>query len=299
MSAAAGSTVAPQGRTLPPHLQKAMSRFTEINSLPEITAKVVGVVEDPRATAQDMHEIVKNDPALATKVLKVVNSAFYGLPSQVASLDRAIIMLGLSAVKNIALAASLAQMFKGDPITSQFTPHDLWRHSISVGVCARLLARRAGIAQADEFFVAGLVHDMGLLVIGQLLPAKLTEIAELCSGEPQNYCAAEQRLIEADHQIFGAALATKWKFPPAICNTVAYHHEPDILGADARKVVTMVYVADTICCKMKHGYYLTGEAQEVTAEMLALIGVTPTVMGEVCQELPEQIAEAESILVDV
>ena len=104
-------TTAPDNE-LSPELLKAMSRVREISSLPEVTTRIVEVVEDPKSTAQDMHEIVRHDPALAAKVLKVVNSAFYGLPSQIASLDRAIVMLGLSAVKNIALAASLSRLFR-------------------------------------------------------------------------------------------------------------------------------------------------------------------------------------------
>ena len=94
----AATAAATLDRTLPPQLQKAMARVAEISSLPEITTRIVEVVENPRATAHDMHEIVKNDPALAAKILKVVNSAFYGLPSQISSLDRAIVMLGLGEV---------------------------------------------------------------------------------------------------------------------------------------------------------------------------------------------------------
>jgi HD-like signal output (HDOD) protein len=299
MPAAADSVATPAGKVLPAHLEKAMARVSELSSLPEITVKIVAAVEDPKATAQDMHDIVKNDPALATKILKVVNSAFYGLPSQIASLDRAIIMLGLSAVKNIALAASLAQMFKGDPITDQFGPRDLWRHCISVGVCARLLAKRAGFAQADEFFVAGLVHDMGLLVIGQLFRAKLREVAERCYLQPQNYTAVEEQLIGASHQAFGGALAAKWKFPPALRCAAEYHHSPAELAAEFRKIGAVIYVADTVCAKMRHGYYLTAQTQEVTPDLLLVLGTDPTVLGEVCQELPDQIADAEAILADV
>jgi len=294
----APSAASPVSKALPPQLAKAMSRLTEISSLPEITTRVVAVVEDPRATAADMHDIVKNDPALATKILKVVNSAFYGLPSQIASLDRAIIMLGLSAVKNVALAASLAQLFRGEPITEQFTPQDLWRHCISVGVCARRLAQKSGVAQADEYFVSGLVHDMGLLVVAQLFPERLREVTERCYETPQDFCAAEREILGADHQMFGAALAEKWRFPPVLRNAASYHHDPENLKPEFRKLTTCVFVADTICARLQHGYYLTSQVQEVTADQLALIGFNPAGMGELCEELPELIEEAEAILIE-
>jgi HD-like signal output (HDOD) protein len=286
------------GKTLPPHLLKAMSRVAEINSLPEVTTKIVQVVEDPKSTAQEMHDIVKCDPALATKILRVVNSAFYGLPSQIASLDRAILMLGQSAVKNIALASSLARLFKGDAISDQFTARDLWRHCIAVGIGARALAKRAHAPLADEYFVAGLVHDMGLLVIGQLFPQKLSEVTQRCSAQPQDYCAVELELIGADHQTFGLNLATKWKFPPTLRHAVAYHHDPSPLKAEFRQLATIIYMADTICAKLKHGYYLPAQSQELTENMLKTANVDQSALEAVCSDLPNQITEGESVLLD-
>ena len=98
-------------------VEKALASVGDIATLPEVTIKIIQIVEDPRSTARDLHDTIKNDPALSVKILKVVNSAFYGLPGQVASVDRAIILLGLSAVKNIAIAASIARLFKGRRIS--------------------------------------------------------------------------------------------------------------------------------------------------------------------------------------
>ena len=280
---------------LSPELQKAMSRVTEISSLPEITARIVEVVEDPRATAHDMHEIVKNDPALAAKILKVVNSAFYGLPSQIASLDRAIVMLGLSAVKNIALAASLARLFKPGALSEQFSARDLWRHCVSVGVCGRMLTKAASGIQNDEAFVAGLVHDMGLLIEFQLFPDKLKEVVNRCLAQPQDFCAVERQLIGADHQAFGAALAAKWKFPPTLRCVISHHHTPGSLRPEYVKVSTLVCVADTICCQQQHGFWLSAAQQAIQPEMLELLGVTPDDIDTIVEQLPEAIEEAERV----
>lgn len=285
------------GPTLSPELQRALSRLTEIGSLPEITTRIVQVVEDPKSTAQDMHEIVKNDPALATKILKVVNSAFYGLPSQISSLDRAIVMLGLSAVKNIALAASLSRLFKPGMISEKFSAKDLWTHCISVGVCSRMIAD-ASFGHGEEAFVAGLVHDIGLLVVYQLFPEKLTEVTGKCLQTPQNFCALERQIIGADHQILGAAIAARWKFPPGLRNSIAYHHNPATLKPEFKKIVTAIYVADTICCQNEIGFYLTANAQEVTDETLAEIGISEAKIAEIVENLPERIKEAEQIFAD-
>ncbi len=291
----AQASPAQSAQTLPPHLQKALAGVTEITALPEITTKIMDVVEDPKATAHDMHEIVKNDPALAAKILKVVNSAFYGLPAQIASLDRAIIMLGLSAVKNIALAASLSRLFKPESISDQFAPRDLWKHCIAVGVCAKLLARADSKDFAEEVFVAGLMHDMGLLIEHQLFPDQLKEVADRCFKEPQDFCAAETAIIGADHQAFGAELAAKWKFPAGLRNSIAYHHQPMKLKPEFRRLAAYVYVADTICCQSKHGFWLTAGHQVIDDVILGAINQTPETIEALMSDLPEHIEEAQSI----
>ncbi len=285
------------GPQLPPELQKAMSRLTEISSLPEITTRIVQVVEDPKSTAQEMHDIVKHDPALASKILKVVNSAFYGLPAQIASLDRAIVMLGLSAVKNIALAASLSRMFRPGAISERFAAKDLWQHCIAVGVCARLLADASG-GQAEEAFVAGLVHDLGLLVEYQLFPDKLKEVVEVCEQNTQDFCNAERQVIGADHTAFGAALASKWKFPPGLRNSIAYHHNPTVLKPEFKRIVAAVFVADTICCQNQIGFYLTAQTQDVPDSALETIGVSAAKVSELMEILPQRIEETMQILSD-
>lgn len=286
------------GPQLSAELQKAVAKVTEISSLPEVTTKIIAVVEDPKSTAQDMHEIVKNDPALAAKVLKVVNSAFYGLPTQIANLDRAIVMLGLSAVKNLAMAASLARLFKPGKLSEKFDARDLWRHCIAVGVCARTLAETAG-GHAEEAFVGGLVHDMGLLVEYQLFPDKLKAIVERVEADRTlDFCTVERELIGADHQAFGNFMATKWKFPPGLRACISFHHNTENLKADHKRIVSLVRIADTICCQNELGFYLTAIAQEVTTDALTEVGLSEDQVGGVLEVLPEKLAEAEAIFHD-
>lgn len=295
----ASATTDPQGAPLPPDIQKALAKVTEISSLPEITTRIVQVVEDPRATAHDMHEIVKNDPALAAKVLKVVNSAFYGLPSQIASLDRAILMLGLSAVKNIALAASLSRMFRAETISEEFEARDLWWHCVAVGVCAKLIASAGKAVEDDEAFVAGLVHDLGLFVGAQVFPKKVAIVMKrICAETGENFCEVEEEVIGANHQAIGSALANKWRFPPALRYAIGYHHDPSPLKPEFRKIATVIHVADTICCEARVGVWVTAQSQQLPEELLAFIGMNEEKLDQVREGLPEKIEEAKQIFAE-
>lgn len=282
---------------LPEALQRALGRVTEIGSLPEVTTRIVEIVEDPKSTAQDMHDIVKTDPALAARVLKVVNSAFYGLPAQISNLDRAIVMLGLSAVKNIALAASLSRLFKPGKIADRFSAHDLWQHCVSVGVCARMLAEAAG-GQPEEAFVSGLVHDIGLLVEYQIVPEKLRQVIERVEQTNADFRTVERELIGADHEMFGEALAIRWKFPPGLRSAIAYHHDPTELKPEFRPIVTTVQVADIICAQNELGFHLTAFNEEINEAMLSQIGLNETKVSQVLAGLAERIEETERIFSD-
>src|SRR6267378_7435755 len=136
--------------TQPAAVLEMVKKVSSIATLPEITAKIIATVEDPKSTASQLHKIVSHDPALVTRILKVVNSAFYGLPGQIGSVERAIVLLGLNAVKNIAVAASLGQLFRNGKLCEGIAARDLWTHCIAVGVTARELAKQMKLPVSDE-----------------------------------------------------------------------------------------------------------------------------------------------------
>ncbi len=278
-------------------VDRAVSAIGDIATLPEVTIKIIELVEDPKSTARDLHEVIKNDPALSVKVLKVVNSAFYGLPGQVASVDRAIILLGLSAVKNIAIAASIARLFKGKRISEQFSAADLWRHSVAVAVAAKAVAKCSPHpVMTDEVFVAGLIHDIGTLVERQAFPDQFAEVIQRCSEGEQDFLACEREVIGADHQAFGVGLTTQWKFPRHLRAAVGFHHYPEALSPELRNMAVLIKVADVLCCHEKIGFYLTAQTARITEDLLDTLAITTDQLEEVSEGLPKQVAEAELTL---
>jgi len=275
----------------------AVRRITTIATLPEVTATIIRTVEDPRSTASTLHKIVSHDPALVTRILKVVNSAFYGLPGQIGSIERAIVLLGLNAVKNIAVAASLGQLFRGATLCEGFAAKDLWEHCVSVGVTARELAKAMKAPLADEAFLAGMIHDVGLLVSLQLYPEKLRQACEAAKAGQQTFCEIERAVMGVDHQQLGQGLAEQWKFPRSCQLVAGYHHQPTQLSDDSRLLVTIVYVADTLCCQAtNHGFNLTGPQQKLDPATLSEMNVDPNAVERVRANLDNAIAAASSMM---
>ena len=275
-------------------VDKAVATIGDIATLPEVTIRIIEVVEDHKSTARDLHEIIKNDPALSVKILKVVNSAFYGLPGQVASVDRAIILLGLSAVKNIAIAASIARLFKGRRISQHFSAADLWRHSVAVAVAAHSIVKVSPHpVMANEVFVAGMIHDIGTLVERQAFPDQFAEIVDRSMETGRDLLECEREIIGADHQAFGVGLTTKWKFPRHLRAAVGFHHNPEDLSTELRNIATLIRLADVLCCQEEIGFYLTNRDGVITEEMLDTLSITEAQLEEIRTSLADQITEAE------
>ncbi len=276
-------------------VQEAVSKVTAIATLPEVTARIITTVEDPKSSAAQLHRIVAHDPALVTRILKVVNSAFYGLPGQIASIDRAIVLLGLNAIKNIAVAASLGQLFRGVKLCDGFTAKDLWAHCIAVAVTSRELAREMKLPIVDEAFLGGMIHDIGLLVALQVWPDKLQQVCDKALGGG-DFCQIERDISGVDHQQLGQAMTEHWKFPRACQLVAGHHHKPDLLPPDQRALTALVFVADTLCAQRKIGFNLTAVNQQITIADLDPLPINSTVLERVCAGLDEKISAAASML---
>lgn len=278
-------------------IAKALAAVGEIATLPEFTLKIIETVENPKSTARNLHEIIKRDPALSAKVLKVVNSSFYGLPGQIAGIDRAIVLLGLSAVKNIAIAASIARLFKGQKISEHFDPKELWRHSVAVGVAARLIGKARGESGGlDELFLAGVIHDLGILIERQAFPEKLGEVCDRCAAGEGSFLMLEQSVIGADHQQFGEALTGRWKFPRHLRAVIGFHHSPEQLSPELRKLGDSIHLADVMCCKESLGFSQTAQHEDITEDMLEAVNLSLEELIEVRDQTIEELSDTLATL---
>lgn len=278
-------------------VQAAIKEVSHIATLPEVTMKIIGLVEDPDSTAQDLNKVISNDPALGTRILKVVNSVFYGLPRQIGSINRAIVLLGLNAVKNIAIAASLAKLFRGGQISDQFNARDLWIHSIGVATATRLLADKVGLGLPDEAFLAGLIHDLGIMVEIQVRRAKFVEVIDKLAADPElTMREAESQVIGANHEQFGSGLCKLWKFPSSFAYVTGFHHHPHDLAGQNRLLTSLVHVADVLCAKLEIGFTRSVETDHVQSELLDPLNLTQQQVEEVQVSVPEAMKEAGALL---
>ncbi len=279
----------------------AIREISHIATLPEITLKIIELVESPNSTAQDLNKVISNDPALCSRILKVVNSAFYGLPGQIGSINRAIVLLGLNAVKNIAIAASLAKLFRGGSLTPDLSAKDLWNHSISTATACKMIADHLKVGFADECFLAGLIHDIGVIVEIQYDRHRLIEVVGRVKPDTNGIPTADWLEVEAEvfgatHQDFGQGLCEKWKFPKNFALVTGYHHRPLELAKELRTLVCIVHIADRIAAGVPGGFRLDVMSTDVDAAVLDELKLTSDAVEQIRQKLPDRVQEVMAMM---
>lgn len=229
-----------------PLIQKIQIFIDRMPSLSTTVSKVLEVCNSPKTSANDLNRIISLDPVLTGHVLKLINSAYYSLPNQISSLARAIIMLGLNTVKNLALStAVIGALGKKSSFTT--LPMDaFWAHSIGVGVTAKAMAavRNIPAIEREEYFVAGMLHDLGKIPLNTCFSENYGLALQMAALEQGPLLNAEQLLVGVDHGTAGRLIGEKWRLSPAIIEGLTHHHAPEQAPDEHRDLVATVALAN-------------------------------------------------------
>jgi len=205
--------------------QDLIKGSVRLSSLPEIYFKINKVINDPESSFGDVAEIISNDVSLSARLLKIVNSSFYNFSSEIDTISHAISIVGTQQLRDLALATMVLTAFEGIP--EEFVDmKSFWRHSIACGVSAWVMAIDCREINAERYFLTGVLHDVGRLIILENHPEKAREIMELCRSENKVVFEVEREVLGFDHGPVGAALLTFWKLPPTLAEVVKNHHNP-------------------------------------------------------------------------
>lgn len=213
----------------------------ELGALPDIFYQISKAIKNPRSSAAFIAEVVSKDVVVSAKLLKMVNTPFYGFPSRIDTLSRAVAIIGTNQLASLALGISVIGAFDSIP-EKTFSLRGFWIHSILCGIIARLIAAHKGIRKDERFFVAGLLHDIGRLVVMKNNPeaAQLTLNPDLLQF--RHLLDAEQATWGTNHEEIGGKMLAAWRLPPFLADIAAHHHSPML--ADMKKEASIVHVAD-------------------------------------------------------
>ena len=224
---------------------KHLDHIEDIPTLPTIVFELNELLQDPDTPITEITDVIEKDQAMSLKILKLVNSAFYGFQSKVDDIANAIILLGFNTVRNAILSLSVISAFNDKNSLEGFDITDFWKHSLAVAVISKSLAQKTRKGSPDGCFVAGLLHDIGKVIMAQYFQELFGKVWTAARQDTLSFYDAEKKVSDIDHGSIGAHLAEKWKLSSDFINTIKWHHEfqPEIEGVN---LLLIIYLSNII-----------------------------------------------------
>jgi putative nucleotidyltransferase with HDIG domain len=274
--------------------QTLLARVNDFPTLPVIVDKIADLVRRSETTAKDIENVVATDQTLTARLLRLVNSPFYGFPQKITTISRAVGVIGFEALRNLAFSTSVITLFSGKG-SDTFAPEEFWKHSIGTAIAAKELARCLGEKQLEDFFVAGLVHDIGKLVHHEYLRDAFEEAGRLVRERDILLREAEEAVLHFTHDQTAAVLLKHWRLPPRLVTMVGDHHRPGRTREAARDAA-VIHLADILSRAKAFGSGGDGKIPRLERTAWDVLGLTFGHVEQVMARMDEEFRSATAIL---
>jgi putative nucleotidyltransferase with HDIG domain len=270
----------------------------DIPSLPTSVSKVLEICDNVQTSPADLNHVISLDPVLVGRVLKLLNSAYYGLSHQVTSLVRAIIMLGINTVKNLALSTAILGSLPSGKESGGLDMEGFWRHSLCVGVAAKLLAEKRGIdfKQRGEYFTAGLLHDIGKIPLNAVLTRDYLLVVREADQRRIPFYYAEQTVLGMDHGAAGTAIVQAWKLEGAVGDAIVHHHNFAGYNGSHADILCSVIAANHFSAAREIGFAGDRHPEKIDNRIWDILGVNGEIFDEIETVVNGEIEKAKIFL---
>lgn len=269
-------------------VRRDVDTIQDVPTLPMIAQLLREMIDEPGMSADEIARLVSRDPALSANFLRLVNSPFYGFPGRIACVHHALTLAGSNVVKAAVSNISVCNA-TGEPVIG------LWEHSLGVALASRLLADRLKIPGADEVTVAGLLHDIGKIVLRTLFPEEAEHVYRVAAERAVSTLEAEREILGADHAEIGLWLAESWNFPDTLKDPIAYHHDPARSEARAAKTA-IVHFADILVHSLCFGSPEDSLVPQLNKNAWGVLGLSVENLREVVDEVDNELSVTETAL---
>ncbi|MEN8256894.1 MAG: HDOD domain-containing protein [Thermodesulfobacteriota bacterium] len=276
-----------------PTARSLVQQFTDLQTLPHVAIRVTQLMNSDSASIQDFEEIIKLDPILIVRLLKLVNSPYFGLVNKVESISKALVYLGMKNLRNLVAIEAIRTLFKDEEDESGFSRKQLWKHSATVAIVSRMIAERVFGLGGENEFLAGIIHDIGLIIEDQLTGQELRDVSQRYISGDKIITEYEDEIIETNHCRVGSFLVLAWNMPEEVVEAIKKHHDHENVY-DVPSVTSIVQIAEYIANRLEYGAvkgrqdplpaYLNSHMKDRMADYKVLI-----------KDLPSEIEKAEDL----
>ncbi|MCP4430832.1 MAG: HDOD domain-containing protein [Gammaproteobacteria bacterium] len=271
----------------PEGLNSLVADVNKLVSLPDIYYRLESALESPTSTISDFANLLSSDPDLCARLLRMANSAFYSFPSKIETIDRAISTIGMRQIRELVLVTSVIEMFEGVSIPL-VNMRSFWEHSVAVGVFSRSIAQYSGLGQSERFYIPGLLHDIGRLVLFLKLPGFISELLQQSVIESKSLFLLEQEQLGYNHGAIGGQLLEFWKVPRSIYEPVSYHHEPEA-SPEFSQLSCVIHISDAWINRQKIGSSGESNPPVIRQSALDMISIQEDELEEIWVSAKDQV----------
>jgi HD-like signal output (HDOD) protein len=260
----------------------------KLSSVSVVHERLNEAIFSQRATVGQIASIIMQDAGLSARLLRIVNSAYFGFPREVDTISRAVMVVGTQQLHDLSIATSIVKLFKQIP--ERFASMEsFWKHSVACGLTARVIAGLNRESNVERFFVAGILHDVGRLIMYDKIPEMMDKVFSSIVESPEPMYVAENTIVGFDHAAVGAALIETWRLPGSLEEVVRYHHTPQ--NANRYRTETcVVHIADIIAHAMQYGGSGELYVPPLDEDALKLLRINPEFLPQIFDLVDRQLA---------
>lgn len=276
-------------------LVRKLKRINDLPSFPSVVFEMVNLLGQPDITVERLISSIQLDQAIASKILRLVNSSFYGFQGKISSLSQALVLLGFNTIKNAVLSISILDTFSDIDKDRDFDPRLFWLHAIGTGVISRVIGHQLKYQHVENLFIAGLLHDIGKLIIIKLFPEDFFQILKEVKKNDISIIEGENVVLGINHTEIGLETAKKWKLPEEIQEAVGFHHCP-WNAKENRAMSAMVSLSDCLCRALDIGNGGDSLVPEIDPKVLTILGIETIFIAGCLADIDLEMERAKSFL---
>ncbi len=276
-------------------MQELLKDIKKLKPIPSIVNQIIEIIDRKNSSMNDIAKIIKYDPAVTANLLKICNSAYFGLKEPAESIEDAVTLLGIDQVVELVLMKSGATVLSGEFDGYGFQEGALWKYSVSSALIAKQIANRLSMDNKDTIFTASLLKDIGKTVLDKFVANSFEKINALVLNQNMSFIEAEKKVIGTDHAELGAMIGKIWKFSSKMVNIIRNHHVMDA-SICKDKDIAVVYLADCVCMMIGIGVGADGPAYRFHKEVMQELGINASEMPEIIVEFSENMQKVEELL---
>ncbi len=284
------------GRENRDHLQNMIMTTRDLPAMPQVASKVLELSSDPNTSAQQLQQVISDDQAMTARILKIANSALYSCSRKIKTLTEAIVMLGFNSIRSLVVTSAARNLYNTKTSQTGLKERLLWEHSIGCAFACRIMAGETKPALTEEAFLAGLMHDIGKLVLNIQTPDLFDQIVQVVYNENLSFASTEQDIFGFDHTHVGALLVNKWKLSPTLEEVIRNHHNDAALSPEA-PLLLYLDLGNRLCHKLGIGFIQDPDLEIVNCQANQILGFGAEFFDQVTVQLQETLETEMEIFI--